>query len=46
MTLAGWEFWLFDTLYLRRWDAQEPGLVGLAANVWTVHTTGRTGHRA
>jgi len=22
-TLAGWEFWLLDTLYLRRWDAQD-----------------------
>lgn len=22
MTLAGWEPWLFDTLYLRQWDAQ------------------------
>jgi hypothetical protein len=23
MTLAGWQPWLFDTLYLRAWDAQE-----------------------
>jgi hypothetical protein len=22
MTLAGWEPWLFDTLYTRQWDAQ------------------------